>query len=235
MASTNTKLERAGHFGAPSTTGTSARKPGTSGILRSVFVPCRRGPQGALARSSQLLVVALVIALALNSSASAVPATSTESPAPRAQEAQLSPAARWFRNVARRYLTRKVDARRITKKVAKEAFKEWLESEATSCPSPLPDRFFCPEEPSRLGVGIALRLGDRLPGVWTSPVSPRRLLGPLRQGGLYWLSCHRYGDRSVDGVVATSLWYRLLDGGGWVNDGWLYTGTDDPISGVKPC
>jgi hypothetical protein len=77
-----------------------------------------------------------------------------------------------------------------------------------------------------------MSFGGLVPGVWTSPSSPRRAFARLRPGDLYYFSCYAYGDRPSDG---TSLWHRLVTTGGYVNDAWLDTGTVYPIAGEPHC
>jgi hypothetical protein len=149
------------------------------------------------------------------------------------------PIGQWLRNLARRHLNWKVNARRATKAAASGALKRWLSER--ECSPLLPSEFFCPEEPLQWGVGQALTWNGRVPGVWTSPSSPREPVRlesgapyTLRSGVLYWLTCYAWGDRGRDTWIGTSLWYRLRSGG-YVNDGWLETGTNDVIPGVRRC
>jgi hypothetical protein len=48
------------------------------------------------------------------------------------------------------------------------------------------------------------------------------------------LTCYAYGQTITDGGIRTSLWYRLTTGV-WINDGWIDTGTDSVIPGVRRC
>jgi len=163
--------------------------------------------------------------------------------APNSADAQTAeravPLGRWWRTLARRYVNRKVIAKEVGKQAAEHALEEWLLN--GKCSSLLPAQYFCPRTPLRWGLGYALTWGGRQPGVWTSPSSPRRLVRltdgtvyALRVGTLYWLTCHVRGDLVTDGGIRTNLWYRLRSGG-YVNDGWLQTGTNSVIPGVRSC
>jgi hypothetical protein len=193
-------------------------------------------------KRARLLAAALVFALLLCGSASttsqgSVPARSVS----HADAPRTVPIPSWLtrplRNLGRRVLNKEF-AKRMGKKAAKnaaeEAFDLWLDSGATDCPQFLPEKYFCNETPARWGVGQALSWRGRSPGTWSSPVSPRRYLGSLPVGGFFWLTCFWYGDLVTDGGIRTSLWYRLSNNY-WVNDGWVDTGTNSVIKGVRRC
>jgi hypothetical protein len=142
-----------------------------------------------------------------------------------------------IKNVARRLVHRKVEIGEIPREVAKEGISEWLRSGAKLCPSYLPAPFFCPHRKvvwSYWGVGYALSWHNRVPGAWSSPSSPRRLVYAMTVGVPYWLTCWTRGDRVTDGGIVTRLWYRLRSGN-YVNDGWFETGTNGVIPGVAHC
>jgi hypothetical protein len=186
-----------------------------------------------------LVVAAAVLALSLGATAASAHAP-RESVAPRLQGTENRvPIAQWLRNLARQYLDWKVNARRVTKAGATWAFRRWVSEQ--KCSPLLPTEFFCPEEPPRWGVGQGLSWNGRVAAVWSSPVSPRTPVrvstgapDTLRPGVLYWLTCYARGDWARDTWIDTNLWYRLRSGG-YVNDGWLLTGANDVIPGVRPC
>ena len=184
-----------------------------------------------------VLLVTLLAAL-LMPTASAAPATTAT-----LVNAQPQVSARdlgipfWIKNVAKRLLDRQVRVGEVTKEFAKEAVAEWVRSGAKVCPSYLPAPYFCPRKQtiwSRWGVGYALRWRGRVPGAWTSPTSPRRLVYAMTPGVPYWLTCYTRGDTVSDGGIVTSMWYRLRSGS-YVNDGWFETGTNSVIPGVTHC
>jgi hypothetical protein len=113
------------------------------------------------------------------------------------------------------------------------ALDSWMDSRGDTCRTPIAPNF-CRPEPPRLITGVALSWGGRVPGVWTAASSPRKLSRTLQPGTLQSLSCYVSGDRATDGGIKTSLWYRL-SGGGYVNDGWLETGSNQPVVGVPRC
>jgi hypothetical protein len=120
-------------------------------------------------------------------------------------------------------------------KAAKKVIKKWIKQKAKECPDPLPRWFFCRRPPeSRWGRGMALEIGGRWAGEFYSPGQPRNPPRILRPGFVFWLTCWSAGARIDNGVFTSNLWYRLTDGL-WVSDGWLYTGTNQPISGVAHC
>jgi hypothetical protein len=183
----------------------------------------------------------LVVAVALSISAAAASPSSTARPGwVRSQphvgvrEAAIP---LWIRNVARRLVNFKIEIGEVPKHIAKEGLTDWLHSGAKFCPSYLPAPYFCPQRKvvwSRWGVGYALSWHRRVPGAWTSPRSPRRLVYAMRVGVPYWLTCWTVGDRVSDGGIITNLWYRLPSGS-YVNDGWFETGTNSVIPGVRHC
>jgi hypothetical protein len=185
-----------------------------------------------------LIATLAVFALAAvaTATAPAKPSRPTVLSAPEAKSA--IPFSR-LRLLARKYVNFKIFRKEITKEVGKEALHELLVE--GRCSALLPARFFCPSKPPVWGLGFALNWGGRSPGVWNSPSSPRRLIRlqnggvyTLRPGVLYWLTCYAYGDKVSDGGIVTRLWYRLRSRG-WVNDGWVDTGTNYVIPGVRHC
>lgn len=150
----------------------------------------------------------------------------------------------WLKNLAREFLEWKAEHGEVAQEVATEALKEWLREE--KCSNLLPAPFFCRSQvahpkPVHWGAGYALSWNGLREVVWTQPRSPRapvRLANgsryTLTPGTLYWLTCYSRGDTVTDGGIRTNLWYRLPSGG-WVNDGWLQTGTNNVIAGVGHC
>jgi hypothetical protein len=117
--------------------------------------------------------------------------------------------------------------------VLRTALNRYNRSEGGTCLRPIAVSF-CRPEPQGMVTGVSLIWNGKWPGVWSSPSSPRTLLHGLGPGYLQKTTCYRYGDRASDGVIATRLWYRL-EGGGYVNDGFLETGTNAPVPGSRPC
>lgn len=193
-------------------------------------------------RASRVLVLLAMLVFALAAAtASAAPAReSAWRPAVSSGPTTVqAPPRTWLRTLARVFVTWKERHGEVATEVGEELFKEWLREE--KCSNLLPAPFFCRPRPSIWGVGFALSWHGRSPGVWTSPRSPRQLVRRrngsvygLTPGVLYWLTCYARGDRVSDGGIVTNLWYRLPSRG-WVNDGWLSTGTNSPIPGVRRC
>jgi hypothetical protein len=196
-------------------------------------------------RSSRLLGAAVVIAfLLVCSNASAASHDSLASRAAGPDVARAIPIPEWMtrtlRSLGRRVLTKeniKRYGKKAGKEIAEEAFDSWIESAGSDCPRFLTVRFFCERPssvPDRWGVGRALTWGGRSPGAWSSPYRQRTFRGALRVGLFYWLTCYAYGQTITDGGISTALWYRLTSGV-WVNDGWIDTGTNSVIPGVRRC
>jgi hypothetical protein len=187
-----------------------------------------------------LLVMVLALAFAGTTTGAASTRVSARRPATsHVPNSVQAPPRTWLRTLARVFVTWKERHGEVATEIGEELFKEWLREE--KCSNLLPAPFFCPPRPSIWGVGFALSWHGRSPGVWTSPNSPRQLVRlrngatyGLTPGVLYWLTCYVRGDRVTDGGIATNLWYRLPSRG-WVNDGWVNTGTNYPIPGVRRC
>ena len=113
------------------------------------------------------------------------------------------------------------------------ALSRYSSSGGSTCLRPIAVSF-CRPEPRGVVTGVSLIWNGRRPGVWSFPSSPRKLLRVLGAGHVQKTTCYAYGDRASDGVIATRLWYRL-EGGGFVNDGFLETGTNAPVPASRPC
>jgi hypothetical protein len=145
----------------------------------------------------------------------------------------------WLKSLARRYFAWK-EEHEGTDEVAKQLLEAYLEND--KCSSLLPAMFFCPAKsppplkPPRAfwGSGFALSWHGASPGSWSAPRMPRHVIRALTPGVLYSLTCWASGSVVTDGGIVTKLWYRL-PGGGWVNDGWVDTGTNGVIPGVAHC
>jgi hypothetical protein len=197
-------------------------------------------------KSARLLGAAAVVAfLLVCSNASAASHHTVASHATqRPDVARAIPIPDWMtrtlRTLGRRVLNKeniKRYGKKAGKEIAEQAFDSWVESAGSDCPRFLTVRFFCDRPasvPARWGVGRALSWRGGTPGAWSSPYQGRRFTGSLRVGWFYWLKCFGYGQTITDGGIATDLWYRLPSGE-WVNDGWLDTGTNDAIPGVRRC
>jgi hypothetical protein len=110
-----------------------------------------------------------------------------------------------------------------------------------ACKAVLPDKLCniaksSSRRPSTWGLGLAVRLPNgQVPGVWNSPSSVRHQVGPpLTPGRFYYLTCWTLGQRIAGPFGATTLWYRVTNGG-YVSDALLYTGTNDVVPGVGHC
>jgi hypothetical protein len=189
-------------------------------------------------RPSRHFLAAVAIALAISGVASrGATADSGMTTSHPQVGARASAVPTWIKNVARRLVDRKIRIGELPRHVGKEALTEWLSSGAKVCPSYLPAPYFCPRRQviwSRWGIGYGVSWYGKVPAAWTSPTSPRRFVYALTAGVPYWLTCWTYGDRSGDGRVDTSLWYRLRSGN-YVNDAWFETGTNSVIPGVAHC
>lgn len=174
---------------------------------------------------------------------SATPAVSLSAPArPDAVasqkvhvRAQVIPT--WLRNLVRRVIRYKTDVGEITRRAGEEALTEWLRSGAKLCPSYLPAPYFCPHRQMvwyRWGIGYALGVGQYRALAMTAPKWSSDLAYVMTVGVPYWLTCWTLGDRSTLGVRRTRLWYRLRSGN-YANDGFLNTGINDVIPGVRHC
>jgi hypothetical protein len=182
------------------------------------------------------VLAAVVLTISAAASSSSAARAETRASHPQTSERSLG-IPLWIRNVARRLVNRKVRIGELPKEIAKEGLSEWLRSGAELCPSYLPGPYFCPVRKviwSYWGVGYALTWHGQVPGAWTSPRSPRRLVKAMKVGVAYWLTCWTRGDLVTDGGIATRLWYRLRSGS-FVNDGWFETGTNSVIPGVRHC
>jgi hypothetical protein len=142
----------------------------------------------------------------------------------------------WIKNLAERYAEWRERYRDLALEVAKHGLQEWARSDGTECPWFLPASYFCPttNKWSYWGVGYAVQWGGRVGGIFNRPSGRRYRWGLLRPGRLFWLTCYTSGDKSWDGRVYSTLWYRL-PGGGYINDAWVETGTNDVVPGVSPC
>ncbi|WP_230974177.1 M23 family metallopeptidase [Burkholderia stagnalis] len=54
------------------------------------------------------------------------------------------------------------------------------------------------------------------------------IVGSLDNGRTVQLACYKYGDSVSGNWGATRLWYRL-DSNQWISDGFVYTGSNDPV------
>jgi hypothetical protein len=158
-----------------------------------------------------------------------------------AQSDRLAAPPPWLKSLARLFVQWKEEHGEVAGEVGKELLKEWLKNE--KCSNLLPAPYFCPSasSPTALwGRGYALTWRGKREAVWNSPTSPRSvvyrngIVYVLTPGTLYLLTCYARGDTASDGGISTNLWYRLPSGG-WVNDGWVQTGTNSVIPGVAHC
>jgi hypothetical protein len=120
-------------------------------------------------------------------------------------------------------------------RVTKAIVRKWVKEEAKKCPDPLPAWFFCSNPPrATWGRGMAVEINGRWPGEFYSPWEPYDPPRVLRPGYVFWLTCWSSGAEINNGLFRSNLWYRLTNDL-WVSDGWLYTGTNDPLQGVARC
>lgn len=57
-------------------------------------------------------------------------------------------------------------------------------------------------------------------------------IGQVNAGASVTLECYSYGSQVQGPYGATNLWYKLKGyDNGWVNDGYIYTGSDEPVTG----
>jgi hypothetical protein len=120
---------------------------------------------------------------------------------------------------------------------AHHAEQQWTQSRGTVCLAPL-RVVFCSWQTSPSGIGLALGSGGEVPGEWSTPFGVAGQHPPgLTPGLTYWLTCWTAGGTSYGPATNwqnTNLWYRLTNGL-YVNDAWVYTGTNSPIPGVRHC
>ncbi len=62
----------------------------------------------------------------------------------------------------------------------------------------------------------------------SAPSLSAPVVGSLENGRTVQLACHQYGDSVNGNWGATRLWYRL-DSNQWISDGFVYTGSNDPV------
>jgi hypothetical protein len=89
--------------------------------------------------------------------------------------------------------------------------------------------FFCPgqQQPS-YGVGLAYYANTP---VWNAN---GQVVYQLAQNTPLKLVCFAFGGSQTVGQLTSDLYYRLTNGD-WVNDAWIYTGTNSVIAGVPHC
>lgn len=200
---------------------------------------CRRSPLG-LAIAAAALILVLTFASPADGSAASprLPQTVTKLRA-KAGVPPLITAA--LRNLANRRtliifrMRYKTWSNQRVVRASKQVVKWWIKKKAKECPDPLPKWFFCSSAPKpRWGRGLALGIGGQGPGEFYSQWSPQNPPRVLRPGFVFWLTCWSEGAEINNGVNRSNLWYRLTNGL-WVSDGWLYTGTNYPLSGVAHC
>ena len=71
--------------------------------------------------------------------------------------------------------------------------------------------------------------------VWmrNGPGTNYNTLGQLGAGTSITLECHSYGSQVNAPYGATNIWYKLKGrDNAWVNDGYIYTGSDEPVTGA---
>ncbi|EDS88188.1 LasA protease precursor [Burkholderia pseudomallei S13] len=66
----------------------------------------------------------------------------------------------------------------------------------------------------------------------SAPSLSASIVGTVANGAAVQLACYAYGDTVQGNWGATRLWYRL-DSNRWVSDGFVYTGSNDPV--VSAC
>ncbi|WP_009907958.1 peptidoglycan DD-metalloendopeptidase family protein, partial [Burkholderia thailandensis] len=87
-----------------------------------------------------------------------------------------------------------------------------------------------PTEPSR-----PVKATVQSPGpvnLRSAPSLSASVVGTVSNGATVQLACYAYGDTVQGNWGATRLWYRL-DSNRWVSDGFVYTGSNDPV--VSAC
>lgn len=62
----------------------------------------------------------------------------------------------------------------------------------------------------------------------SAPSLSAPVVGSLENGRTVQLACHQYGDSVNGNWGATRLWYRL-ESNQWISDGFVYTGSNDPV------
>lgn len=71
--------------------------------------------------------------------------------------------------------------------------------------------------------------------VWmrSGPGNSYNTLGQLSAGTPVTLECYSYGSQVNAPYGATNIWYKLKGRDNtWVNDGYIYTGSDAPVTGA---
>lgn len=71
--------------------------------------------------------------------------------------------------------------------------------------------------------------------VWmrSGPGTNYGTLGQLSAGTSVTLECYSYGSQVDAPYGAANIWYKLKDhDNAWVNDGYIYTGSDEPVTGA---
>jgi hypothetical protein len=90
-------------------------------------------------------------------------------------------------------------------------------------------RYFCPSQRPTYGIGYSVYASTP---VWTESGAvysyPLPLYTPLK------LLCYTAGVTHSIGNLTSNLYYQLPNGG-YVNDAWIYTGTNNVIPGVPHC
>src|SRR4051812_31879225 len=129
----------------------------------------------------QMAVVATAVVLALPATASAgsVEGGHVVEPARQVEAMQTGALATWLKNVGRNWA--KQYAKRAAKAAGTKALasaETWVFSGGTKCDFPFPQRFCSSRaRPSRQrpiwGLGTALSINGRRPGVWNRVVRPR--------------------------------------------------------------
>lgn len=207
-------------------------------------IPSETGRKGMRVR--RLLRIALIAGLVLAASFTATSASRAQraaSDTPATAEAlpvsgSALPIRIPFRikSLARHWLEGAGHAGHLAPHLVAHELKTWRNSHGTRCHY-LPRSYFCPRSKSiwyRWGLGYALSWRNKAPGAWNSPSWPRHIVYVMTPGRLFWLTCWTRGDTVTDGGIVTNLWYRMPSGN-YVNDGWVDTGTNNPILGVRHC
>ncbi|HEY9104197.1 peptidoglycan DD-metalloendopeptidase family protein [Chitinimonas sp.] len=84
-----------------------------------------------------------------------------------------------------------------------------------------------PTEPGQPATVKALGSGESV-NVRSNPSLQASIVTTLRNGTAVRIVCHAYGDAVNGNWGSTTLWDRL-DSGGWVSDGLLDTGSNQPV------
>lgn len=127
-------------------------------------------------------------------------------------------------------------SQRRVARISKRIVKRWVKDKAKECPNAiLPDAYFCNRPPQpRWGLGVALSINGDWPYTYRSPWSTQTAVQALRPGVTFWLTCWSPGTTIQNAIARSNLWYRLTNGL-YVSDGWLSTGTNYAIPGVRRC